>query len=595
MSEATDERLHALRHSTAHCLASAVLDFFPDAKLGVGPPIEDGLYYDFQVSQPFTPEDLEKIEARTKEIMAENLDFERAELSVKEAKETFADQPFKLELIDTFVQEATDTGNPLVLTKYTTGKFVDLCRGGHVANTKELNLRAFKILHSAGAYWRGDEKRPMLQRIYATQWETPEELADYLWRREEAEKRDHRKLGEELELFTFSGEVGKGLPLWLPKGTVIREELENWAKETERAWGYERVATPHITKEDLYLRSGHLPYYADTMYAPIEIEGENYYLKPMNCPHHHMIYLSHKHSYKELPIRYAEYGTVYRFERSGQLFGLMRVRGLTQNDAHIYCTEDQAVEEFVNIMKMHEYYYQTLGITEYHVLLSLRDPENKDKYHPDDEMWEKAERITKEAIKATGIPYIEDIGGAAHYGPKADFEISSAIGHKYGISTNQVDLYMPKRFGLTYTDRDGSEKYVVVQHRAPLGSHERFVGFLIEHYAGAFPTWLAPVQVRVLGVRDTHDEYAIHTKRELFEQGFRIDHIPADEPLGARIRKAKLEKIPYVLVVGDEDVANQTVGVNPRGEGKEGVRRGVPLTQFSAELKEEVDSKSLGE
>jgi threonyl-tRNA synthetase len=585
-----NSELYAIRHSVAHCLAAVVLEFFPDAKLGVGPPIEDGLYYDFLLPRNLTPEDLEKIETRMKEFIGENHDFVGTKVSADEARKLFANQPFKLELIDQFEQEAREAGEELNLTTYQVGPFLDLCRGGHVKNTKKIKANAVKIMSVAGAYWRGDENREQLQRIYATAWEKQKDLEDYLWRLEEAEKRDHRKLGEELDIFTIAPEVGKGLPLWLPNGTIIKEELENWAKETERKWGYQRISTPHITKEDLFFKSGHLPYFAEDMYSPMEIEGEKYYLKPMNCPMHHVVYLSRKHSYKELPIRYAEYGTVYRYERSGQLFGLMRVRALTQNDAHIYCREDQAIEEFLRIMQLHEYYYKALGINEYHLVLSLRDPEKKEKYHDDDEMWEKAESITREAAEKSGIPFIEDVGGAAHYGPKVDFVIKSAIGREFSISTNQVDLYMPKRFGLTFTNNQGEEEYVVVQHRAPLGSHERFVGFLIEHFAGAFPTWLSPVQVRVLAVKEQVDDYAMRVRDELFEAGFRADWVEADEPLGNRIRKAKLEKIPYILVVGDEDVDANTAGVNPRGGD---VRRGVPITQFVGDLQKEVDSKQL--
>lgn len=588
-----NSELYAIRHSVAHCLAAAVLEFFPDAKLGVGPPIEDGLYYDFLLSRNLTPEDLEKIEARTKAFIAENHEFIGTKVTADEARKTFADQPFKLELIDQFEQEAKENGEELNLTTYQVGPFLDLCRGGHVPNTKKIKQNAVKVMSVAGAYWRGDENREQLQRIYATAWEKQKDLEEYLWRREEAEKRDHRKLGEELDIFTVAPEIGKGLPLWLPNGTVIKEELEAWAKETERLWGYQRISTPHITKEDLFYKSGHLPYYAEDMYSPMEIEGENYYLKPMNCPMHHMVYLARKHSYKELPIRFAEYGTVYRYERSGQLFGLMRVRALTQNDAHIYCREDQAIDEFLRIMQLHEYYYKALGIAEYHLVLALRDPEKKDKYHDDEEMWNKAESITREAAEKSGIPFMEDIGGAAHYGPKVDFVIKSAIGREFSISTNQVDLYMPKRFGLTFTNSSGEEEYAVVQHRAPLGSHERFVGFLIEHFAGAFPTWLAPVQVRILPVAGAHDDYARRVQEELFAAGFRADWIIADEPLGNRIRKAKLEKIPYVLVVGDDDVANNTAGINPRGGERGEVRRGVSITQFASDLRKEIDTKQL--
>lgn len=395
-----------------------------------------------------------------------------------------------------------------------------------------------------------------------------------------------------MDLFMFSPEVGKGLPMWMPKGNIIREEIEDWAKQTEREWGYQRVTTPHLSKSDLYYKSGHLPYYAEDMYAPIDIDGDEYYLKPMNCPHHHMIYMARQHSYRELPLRLAEYGTVYRNEKSGQLFGLMRVRGMAQNDAHIYCTQEQAVDEFLAAIKLHEFYYKILGIEDFHMILALRDPKKTDKYHDDDAMWERAEYVTRTAMELSGIPFVEDVGAAAHYGPKADFVLKSVIGKEFTISTVQADMYMPSRFGLTFRNADGEDETPLIIHRAPLGSHERFIAFLIEHYAGDFPVWLAPVQVVIAGVADRHEDYANEIVKKLFALGVRAEISDSNnDTLGSRIRKAKTDKVPYILVVGDDDVAARTVGVNKRGQDK--AQRGVDLDAFISEVTDKIATKSL--
>lgn len=416
--------------------------------------------------------------------------MKKLKLHQAKQKKTFANNPYKIELI----AELEKSGEKITL--YESGKFLDLCRGGHVENPSK-EIKYFKLLSVAGAYWRGSEKNAMLTRIYGTVFPTQKELDDYLSNLEEAKKRDHRRIGKELELFTISEEVGPGLVLWLPKGNIIKEEIENWAKETEKKWGYLRVTTPNITKGGLYVTSGHLPYYKDDMYPPMKLDdGEEYYLKPMNCPHHHMIYAARVRSYKELPLRLAEYGTCYRYEASGELFGLMRVRGFAQNDSHIYCTEEQAVDEFVSVMKLHEYYYKTLGIKGYHLVLSLRDPKNKKKYHGDEAMWKKAEELMRQACSKVDIPMVEDVGSAAFYGPKIDFVVRSSIGREFAISTNQIDLFMGKRFKLAYIDADGKEKTPVIIHRAPLGSHERFIGFLIEHWGGAFPSGFHPSRLR---------------------------------------------------------------------------------------------------
>ena len=584
MSSRTDPELADLRirirHSTAHVMAHVVTRMFPETKLAIGPPTNDGFYYDFLSPESISAEDLEEIELRMKEVIAKDLSFEYAEYSRGEAIEMNQDEPLKLEIV-----EGIPEGEPI--STYRHGDFEDLCAGPHVESTGK--IPAFRLLNVAGAYWRGDENRPMLQRIYGTAFESIEALEEHLHKLKEAKTRDHRRLGEELGLFTFSEAVGRGLPLRLPAGATIREELESWAKETERKWGYERIVTPHLTRSDLYYMSGHLPYYKDDMYPPMEIEGEEYYLKPMNCPHHHMVFKSRPHSYRELPIRYAEYGTVYRYERSGQLFGMMRVRGLTQNDAHIYCTLDQAKQEFAQVMRLHEYYYKTLGIDDYHMVLALRDPDDDTKYHGDAEMWASAERITREAMEDSGIPFVEELGAAAHYGPKVDFIIKSAIGREFAASTNQLDLYMPERFDLTYIDSDSKKQPVVVIHRAPLGSHERFVAFLIEHYGGAFPTWLAPVQATILTVVDRHRGYAEQVEMQLTDAGIRARIDKRNQRMNAKIRDAQLQKIPHMLIVGDREIKAGSVAVRIRSGEDLGT---VPVTEVAERIAAEISSRN---
>jgi len=590
--------LGVLRHSTAHVLAQAVQDLHPEAKLGIGPPIENGFYYDFDVERPFQPEDLDRIESRMQEIVKSGQVFRRRVFpSLESAKAELAGEPYKLELVD--IKGDVDPGEVMEvgggeLTIYDnvdpkTGqtRWSDLCRGPHLPSTRL--IPAFKILRSAAAYWRGNEKNPQLQRIYGTAWPTRDALKEYQRMLEEAAKRDHRRIGEELDLFTFSKEIGRGLPLWLPNGTIVRDELEAWARQTERRLGYQRVVTPHITQEDLYFLSGHLPYYAEDMYAPIEIEGEKYYLKPMNCPHHHMVYKARQHSYRDLPFKVAEYGTVYRFERSGQLHGLMRTRGFVQNDAHIYCTYDQAKDQFLEVMRMHDEYYRTLGITDFYMVLALRDPANKDKYHDDEEMWTTSERITREAMEESNIPYVEELGGAAHYGPKVDFMIRAVTGKEFAASTNQVDLYMPGRFGLTYHDSDGTEKPVAVIHRAPLGSHERFVAYLTEHFAGAFPVWLAPEQVRIIPIVDELLPYAHDVAAAVLEAGLRADVDTSDNRLNAKVRAAVTRKIPLILVVGRREAEERGVSVRYRS----GQERSMSLDEFVAHATDLVRTKSL--
>ncbi len=589
-----------IRHSCAHVLAQAVQDLFPGTRLGIGPPIENGFYYDFRPERPFTPEDLAALEKRMSDIIRQRQRFSRRVVTAEQAGTELAAEPFKLELIELTGAAAPEAaegasveigGTELTMYDNLVGDkqvWTDLCRGPHLPTTRD--IPAFTLTRTAAAYWRGSEKNPQLQRIYGTAWESKQELKDHLARLAEAERRDHRKIGADLEIFTFSAEIGRGLPIWLPNGMVIRDELEGWAKETERNWGYQRIGTPHLTRSELYYISGHLPYYQDDLYAPIEIEGDQYFLKPMNCPHHHMAYKARPRSYRELPVRLAEYGTVYRYERSGQLYGLMRTRGFSQNDAHIYCTLDQAKQEFVEVMRLHDYYYRSLGIEDFHMVLALRDPKNTEKYHDDAQMWATAERITRDAMDESGIPYVEDIGGAAHYGPKVDFIIRSVTGKEFAASTNQVDLYMPQRFGLTYHAADGTEQQAVVLHRAPLGSHERFVAYLIEHYAGAFPVWLAPEQVRVVPLTDDQHDYAHKVARRLFENGLRASVDDSDGRMQAKVRQAVLKKVPFVLVVGQREEAEETVSVRPRGQSDQGA---MPLAEFHALLRRLVDTKSL--
>ncbi|MGH3719569.1 MAG: threonine--tRNA ligase [Pseudonocardiaceae bacterium] len=589
--------LTVLRHSTAHVLAQAVQDVYPEAKLGIGPPIENGFYYDFDVAHPFQPEDLERIEARMREIVSSGQRFRRRAFpSLDAARAELVGEPYKLELVDIKGDVAADVmevgGGELTIYDNVdpkTGRtcWSDLCRGPHLPSTRL--IPAFTLTRSAAAYWRGSEKNPQLQRIYGTAWPTRDALKEHLRLLAEAAKRDHRRIGEDLDLFAFSKEVGRGLPLWLPGGTIIRDELEGWARRTERKLGYQRVVTPHIAQKDLYYLSGHLPYYDEDMYSPIDIEGEKYYLRPMNCPHHHMVYKARPHSYRELPYKIAEYGTVYRFERSGQLHGMMRVRGFTQNDAHIYCTYDQAKDQFLEAMRMHDDYYRALGITDFFMVLALRDPANTDKYHGDEQMWATAERITREAMEESRIPYVEEIGGAAHYGPKVDFVIRAVTGKEFAASTNQVDLYTPHRFGLTYHDSDGTEKPVVVIHRAPLGSHERFVAYLTEHFAGAFPVWLAPEQVRIIPIVDDLLDYANEVRGALVDADLRADVDTSDGRLPAKVRAAITRKIPLIVVLGRREADHRTVTVRYRS----GQETPMPLDEFVEHAKELVRSKSL--
>lgn len=580
--------LDNLRHSTAHLLAAAVLELWPKTKRVIGPAIENGFYFDFDFGDiKISESDFPKIEKTMHRILSSWNSFTKHMLTASEAKKEYPNNPYKEELIDEF----SDKGKRKV-SLYKSGSYWDLCKGGHIENPSK-EIKHFKLLSVAGAYWRGDEKNAMLTRIYGTVWPTQKELEYYLWQLEEAKKRDNRKIGHELELFTISDEVGQGLILWLPKGTIIREEVEKFGKEVEAKYGYQRVVTPHISKEGLYIKSGHLPYYAEDMYPPMLYEGQKYYVKPMNCPHMHMIYQFRTRSYKEFPIRFAEFGTVYRHEDSGTLLGLLRVRGHTTNDAHIYCADDdQAVDELVKVLKMHEYYYKVFGIKDYYIELALPDfKKKKDKYFNDPKAWESAIKLLRVAAKKSGLKVVEQEGSAAFYGPKFDFNITSAIGREFGASTNQLDFGSGKRFDLKFVTQKGTEKIVpYVVHRAPLGSLERFIGFLIEHYAGAFPVWLAPVQVKLLPITDRNVEYANMLAEQLQSANMRCEVDDRSETLGAKIRDAQNEKVPYMLILGDKEEKVKKVAVRMRSGKDLGQLDIKKLIEY---LQEKISTKSL--
>ncbi|MFZ1992246.1 MAG: threonine--tRNA ligase [Alphaproteobacteria bacterium] len=583
------EALDLIRHDAAHLMAQAVQELYPGTQVTIGPVIEDGFFYDFARNEPFREEDLAKIEKRMKEIVDEARPTHMEVWPRDKAIQHFLDlgEQYKAEIIRDLPEN-----EPIKI--YFHGPWHDLCRGPHLPSTKQIG-KAFKLLKVAGAYWRGDSNNPQLQRIYGTAWRTEDELKAYLHRLEEAEKRDHRKLGKELGLFHFSSDVGPGLPLWLPNGTVLREELEFLAQQEERREGYVRVATPHITKESLYYRSRHLPYYKEDMYAPMDIDGENYYLKPMNCPHHHEIYNAGKHSYRELPLRIAEYGQVYRYEASGGLSGLMRVRGFDQNDAHIYCRYDQAKEEFLRVLHLHARYYDMMGIKDYHMRFSLPDMDNLNKFVDEPDKWLTAADIIREAMAESGYKFVEAKGEAAFYGPKIDIMVKSVIGTEYAIGTTQLDFLATETFDLKYTGEDGKDHPVYVIHRAPLGSHERFVAFLIEHYAGAFPVWLAPVQARLIPITDRAFEYATKVKDRLFAEpvvngtgGLRVDVDYSAERMQKKIREAQLQKIPYMLVCGDKEVEAGTVAVRLRSGKDLGA---MPIEKFIERIKHETETR----
>jgi len=578
-------KIENTRHSLSHLLAAVVLKKFPDVKLGIGPVIENGFYYDFLLPRSLAPEDLKDFEKEIKKLISQKLSFTIKKITTAEAKKIFKDQPFKLELINEYTKEK----RPLSI--YKTGDvFIDLCAGGHVKNSGEINADSFKLTSIAGAYWRGDEKNPQLQRIYGVAFESKKELEEYLKMMEEAEQCDHRVLNDRLEFFMISEEVGKGLPLWLPKGYEILHKLEDYMYNIEKRNGYFHVLTPILAREDLYKKSGHLVHYKDDMYAPITIENKKYYLKPMNCPHHHEIYKHHKRSYRELPLRIAEFGNVHRFERSGVLSGLMRVRGFIQNDSHIYTNEKNLEKEIIAVLKLQKKVYDDFGIKDYWYRLSLPDFKNKEKFGDikNKKIWQNGSNVLKRALKDTGQKFIEAIGEASFYGPKIDIQAKDIYGKEDTVATIQVDYYSSPRFNLFYTDTDGAEKHVVIIHRAIMGSFERFFAFLVEKTCGNLPLWLAPVQVRILAVSVKQKPYAEKLLTELQENNISAELAPTDETIGKRIREAELEKIPYILVVGDKEIKNNSVAVRTRGKN---VISSQKLSDFLQKIQKEITNK----
>lgn len=594
MSEKSQERyedslLYRIRHSTAHVMAQAVMDRFPGAKIAIGPAIEDGFYYDFDLPRPLTPEDLEQIETLMRQIIREDHPFNRRSLSADEAIQIFKDQPYKIELIAGLENGGfNEDGNPLTekpeISIYQHDKFVDLCRGPHVERTSQINPDAVKLMNVAGAYWRGDERRPMLQRIYGTAWYTSEELQEYLQKLEEAKKRDHRRLGRELDLYSVSEEVGPGLILWHPKGAMIRKLAEDfWGDEHQKS-GYDFVYTPHIGKAQLWETSGHLSFYTDSMYAPIDIEGQQYYLKPMNCPFHVHIYKDRVRSYRELPIRFAERGTVYRYERSGVLHGLLRVRGFTQDDAHHFCRPDQMPQEIDFVLNFCLHILRSFGFVNFNAYLSTQPEDSVGEA----QRWRDAEAALQVALERAEIPYEIDQGGGAFYGPKIDLKVNDAIGREWQLSTIQFDFNLPERFNLEFIGEDGLPHQPYMIHRALLGSMERFFGVLIEHYAGAFPVWLAPLQAVLIPIADRNLDYAYEVVKKLKAAGLRATVDERSERMNAKIRDAQNQKIPYMLVVGDKEIEQGAVALRLRSGENPGA---IPLEDFIRRAKEDIVKK----
>jgi len=578
-----DIALETIRHDCAHVMAEAVQELFPGTQVTIGPAIDHGFYYDFAFSKPFLSEDLKKIESKMIEIINKGLPFEREVWNRADAIEYFDSQGelYKSQIIK-------DLPESEEISIYRQGQWLDLCRGPHLPTTKHIG-KSFKLMKVAGAYWRGDENNEMLTRIYGTCWRNDKELNDYLHMLEEAEKRDHRKIGKEMKIFTFDEEIGPGLPLWLPNGSVIIEELEKLAKETEEKAGYDRVKTPHITKGSLYEKSGHLSHYKDSMFPAMDIDGNEYYLKPMNCPHHHKIYASSPRTYKELPIRLSEYGTCYRYEKSGQLFGLMRVRSMQMNDAHIYCSEQQFKEEFLSVCKMYLKYFEIFGIEKYEMRLSLHDPEKLgEKYVDEPELWVKTENLVRESLKDGNLNFVEIPGEAAFYGPKIDVQVWSAIGREFTLATNQVDFAVPSKFGLNYIDSNNDSQTPLCIHRAPLGTHERFIGFLIEHYAGNFPLWLSPVQMIIIPISDKFNDYAQSVYDELKNKNIRVKIDDRSEKMGAKIRTAELNRIPIMIILGEQEVNNKAISVRRKYQGNLG---SLDLVDFIDAIQDEINNR----
>jgi len=598
-----NKNLEKIRHSLAHLMAMAILEKFPNAKLGIGPTIENGFYYDFG-GISISPEDLPKLEKRIRELIKQNLKFKKEIITSTEAKKLFKNQPYKLELI----KEIQKTKKPILIYKTFGNKsiihnsqfiipFIDLCAGPHIKSTKEINPDAFKLTKIAGAYWQRSEKNQMLTRIYGVAFETKKELEDYLKKMELAEKCDHRNIGEKLGLFMVDEQIGKGLPLWLPKGYAIRKKLEDYIYEIEKENGYLHVLTPQIAKEDLYKKSGHLAHYKDDMYAPITIDNEKYYLRPMNCPHHHSIYKHGKRSYRELPLRIAEFGTVYRYERSGVLSGLIRVRGFTQNDAHIYATEENLEKEIISILDLHKKVFDDFGIKDYWYRLSLpnfKNPRTKTKFgaghSKEKEIWKRGENVLKKSLQNMGHKFVEAIGEATFYGPKIDIQMKDLYGKEDTIATIQVDYYSAPKFNLSYIAQDGKEKPAIVIHRAIFGSFDRFFAFLIEKTCGNLPLWLAPVQVKILAISEKQNDYAEKILKELKDNGIDVELAPSDETLGKRIREAEMQKIPYILIIGDKESQNNSVNIRHYKRGQEGE---IKIEKLIEKIKREVLDKVI--
>ncbi len=597
-----ESKLYRIRHSAAHVMAEAVLEFFPDAKLAIGPPIEDGFYYDFDLGKEedgkpitFSPEDLEKIEERMKKLLKKNAKFVQSTKTVAEALQFFADEPYKLELIqDLAAGKVDENGNPTQEAVADVGiyqhrEFADLCRGPHVGFTKQVKANSVKLLRTGGAYWRGDENRAQLQRIYGTAWPNKAALDEYLKLLEEAKARDHRRLGKQLGLFHISQLVGSGLPLWLPKGAILRETLEGFLRQAQLERGYLPVITPHIGKLDLYIKSGHYPYYKDSQYTPIDVDDEQFMLKPMNCPHHIEIYKSEPRSYRDLPLRLAEFGTVYRYEQSGELNGLTRVRGFTVDDSHLFVAPDQLEEEFVGVVDLIKLVFETMGFHDFRARLGINDADS-DKYAGTPEMWAQGIAAIKKAADKAGMNYTIEEGEAAFYGPKLDFIFRDVLKREWQLGTVQVDFLLPERFEIEYTGEDGQKHRPVMIHRAPFGSMERFVGILIEHFNGAFPLWLSPVQVMMVPIADRHIEYAKQVAAELRAAGLRVEVDGGSERMNKKIRNAQLQKIPYMLVVGDREAEENAVAVRTRNNENRGA---MSVADFKTTATTQITTKSM--
>ena len=591
-----DSPLYKIRHSAAHVMAEAVLERFPDAKIAIGPPIEDGFYYDFDLPAAITDADIKWVEKRMKKILSQRHDFTMREVSPAEARALFHDQPYKLELIDDLVKGRVDDNGAAIsapaesLTVYTQNNFTDLCRGPHVESTRDINPKAVSITlrPPAGAYWRGDEKRPQLTRIYGAAWSNPGELVEHRQRLAEAIKRDHRVLGEKLDLFIIDPMVGKGLPLWLPDGATLRDTLERWLRDIQIERGYLPVVTPHLGNIELYKTSGHYPYYADSQYSPIDVDGDEFLLRPMNCPHHCRIYSSQPRSYRDLPLRYAEFGTVYRYEQSGELRGLTRVRGFTVDDAHLFVRPDQLLDEFKGVVRLIQHVFSALGMSDFRARLGTRDPDS-DKYVGDSSLWETATAAIIDACQSLGMDYHLEPGEAAFYGPKLDFIVRDVLKREWQLGTVQVDYNLPQRFDLEYVDRDNERKRPVMIHRAPFGSLERFIGILIEHFAGAFPPWLAPTQAVIIPIREIHNGYAREISSLLSSRGMRVKADLQDRNMRSKIKQHRRMNIPWLLIVGDRDIEARAVSLRLRSDEDLGA---MPLECFADAALENIRSQA---